>query len=201
MEPLQLRCSLQHASEATSVRVREFSEQSRVENVNLCIVPRVLLGNEFGSHPLVDNEVVPCVNSAGREGCDWKGGPVLKLDVPGLQVGVEGGELVELQVGEGAEEVGTPLNAYSPSSGGLGHSDLVIQYANAIYPILGMSFAGHNLQLLAVLTCLEEERRIEVGCTKGKREIKNWESSINYDPKGSCSNRRKMRTRGLVVVP
>jgi hypothetical protein len=64
-----------------------------------------------------------------------------------------------------------------------------------------MLFAGHNLQLLAFLTCLEEERRIGDGCTKGKREIKNLESSINYDAKGSCSNHGKRRARGLAVKP
>jgi hypothetical protein len=104
-------------------------------------------------------------------------------------------------VGEKVEDAGTPLNAYSPASGGLGYSDWVIQCANEIYPILGMSFAGHNLQLLAFLTCLEEERRIGDGCTKGKREIKNLESSINYDAKGSCSNHGKRRARGLAVKP
>jgi hypothetical protein len=140
-----------------------------------------------------------------------EGGPVLELESFGLQVEDEGeassdnipggAELVEFKVGKEAEDVGTPFNAYSPASGGLGHSNWVIQCANAIYPILGMSFAGHNLQLLAFLTCLEEERRIGDGCTKGKREIKNLESSINYDAKGSCSNRGKRRTRGPVVVP
>jgi hypothetical protein len=64
-----------------------------------------------------------------------------------------------------------------------------------------MSFASHNLQLLAFLTCLEEERRIGDGCTKGKREIKNLKSSINYDAKSSCTYRGKRRTMGPVVVP
>jgi hypothetical protein len=140
-----------------------------------------------------------------------EGGAVLESESSSLQVGDEGeassgnhlrgAELVEFKVGEKAEDAGTPLNAYSPASGGLGHSDWVIQCANEIYPILGMSFASHNLQLLAFLTCLEEEHRIGDKCTKGKREIKNLESSINYDAKGSCSNHGKRRARGPIVVP
>jgi hypothetical protein len=174
-------------------------------------VPPVLSGTKLWHQPLVDTVVVPCIDSAGGEGCDWKGGPVSELESSGLQVEDEGeassdnipggAELVEFTVGEEAEDVGTPLNAYSPASGGLGHSDWVIQCANAIYPILGMSFASHNLQLLAFLTCLEEERRIGDGCTKGKREIKNLKSSINYDAKSSCTYRGKRRTMGPVVVP
>jgi len=55
-----------------------------------------------------------------------------------------------------------PLNAYSPISGGLsGYSDWVIQCANEIYPIVGISYMGHKLQLLALLTFLEEEHRNE----------------------------------------
>jgi len=43
-----------------------------------------------------------------------------------------------------------PLNAYSPISGGLSrYSDWVIQCANEIYPIVGISYVGHKLQLLA----------------------------------------------------
>jgi len=114
-----------------------------------------------------------------------EGGAVLESESSSLQVGDEGeassgnhlggAELVEFKVGEKAEDAGTPLNAYSPASGGLGHSDWVIQCANEIYPILGMSFASHNLQLLAFLTCLEEERRIGDRCTKGKREsLRTW---------------------------
>jgi hypothetical protein len=86
-----------------------------------------------------------------------------------------------------------PLNAYSPISRGLsGYFDWVIQCANEIYPIVGVSYMGHKLQLLALLTFLEEEHRNEEvgalssGGTKGKREVKNLESSINYNARGSC---------------
>jgi len=60
--------------------------------------------------------------------------------------------------------------------------------------------------LLALLTFLEEERRTEElgallsGDTKGKREVKNMESSVNYDARGSCSNRGKRKARGHPVM-
>jgi hypothetical protein len=113
--------------------------------------------------------------------------------------------LVEFMEGEGADDVGSPINAYSPAWGGLGYSEWVMQSANEIYPIVGMTFVGHKLQLLAFLTCIEEERKEEhrmgKGRTKGMREIKNLESSINYDAKGSGLISGKRRARGLVVVP
>jgi hypothetical protein len=74
-----------------------------------------------------------------------------------------------------------------PTSKGLsGYSNWVIQCANEIYPIVGISYVGHKLQLLALLTFLEEERCLEelgdwsTSAMKGKREVKNLESSINY---------------------
>jgi hypothetical protein len=68
-----------------------------------------------------------------------------------------------------------------------GYSDWVIQRANEIDPILGISFEGHKLQLLDFLSFIEEDRRLgeegalSSGGKKGKREIKNFECSINYD--------------------
>jgi hypothetical protein len=65
---------------------------------------------------------------------------------------------------------------------------------------------GHKLQLLALLTFLEEEgRNEEVGALssggkKGKREVKNLESSVNYDARGSCSSSGKRKARGHPVV-
>jgi hypothetical protein len=67
-------------------------------------------------------------------------------------------------------------------------------------------YVGHKLQLLALLTFLEEERRKEVmdalsnSGTKGKREVKNLETSVNYDARGSCSSRGKRKARGHPVV-
>jgi len=150
-----------------------------------------------------------------REGCEGLGGPVVDSVTPGLQVGVVGevsssftpGDAgwVDFKEGGGAGDVGSPINAYSLDLGGLGYSDWVMQSANEIYPIVGMTFVGHKLQLLAFLTCIEEERkeerRLGKGHTKGKREIKNLESSINYDAKGSRLISGKRRARGIVVVP
>jgi hypothetical protein len=190
------------------------SALSQLRSVDLLSVPRELTENVFG-HQSVDMESVPCFGSAGGEGCEWMEGPVVDSVSPGLQVGLLGedsrsitlGEvgMVEFKEGGGAVVVGSPLNAYSLDLGGLGYSDWVMQSANEIYPIVGMTFVGHKLQLLAFLTCIEEERkeerRLGKGRTKGKREVKNLESSINYDAKGSGLSSGKRRVRGLVVVP
>jgi hypothetical protein len=51
---------------------------------------------------------------------------------------------------------------------------------------VGISYVGHKLQLLAPLTFLEEERRLKAlgdwstSAMKGKREVKNLKSSVNY---------------------
>lgn len=104
-------------------------------------------------------------------------------------------------------ETVSPLNTYSNLEGDLsGYSDRVIQHVNAIYPILGISFNGHNLQLLDFLSFIEEECRIEeegaLSCRgkKGIREVKNLECSINYEARGSCSSRGKRKARGHPVV-
>jgi hypothetical protein len=192
------------------VRVKD-SALSQLRSVNVLNVPREMAGNELWHQPLVEMAIVPCIDSAGGEGCEWLGGPVVDSESSGLQVGLMGeasrsltpggAGLVEFKEGERAEDVGSPLNAYSPALGGLGYSEWVMQRANEIYPIIGMTFVGHKLQLLAFLTCIEEERRLGNGRTKGKREIKNLESSINYDAKGFGLIRGKRRARGLVVVP
>jgi hypothetical protein len=89
---------------------------------------------------------------------------------------------------EGSVGSVSPLNTYANSKGDLsGYSDWVIQRANEIDPILGISFEGHKLQLLDFLSFIEEDRRLgeegalSSGGKKGKREIKNFECSINYD--------------------
>ncbi len=61
-------------SEAGPIRVRESSEQLQLKTDNLLNVPRMLTGTKLWPQPLVDTVVVPCINSAGGEGCDWKGG-------------------------------------------------------------------------------------------------------------------------------
>jgi hypothetical protein len=100
-----------------------------------------------------------------------------------------------------------PLNSYTPSSGGVsGYLDWVTQSASEIYPIVGILYVGHKLQLLALLTFLEGELRNNAmvanlsSGTKGKREFKNLECSVNYDARGlssSCGNRKG---RGSAVV-
>jgi hypothetical protein len=35
---------------------------------------------------------------------------------------------------------------------------------------------------------------------KGKREVKNKESSVNYNARGSCSSRGERKARGYPVV-
>jgi len=117
-----------------------------------------------------------------------------------IEVAESGEDLCDMAKMEGEASMGRvpPLNTYSPISGGLsGYFDWVIQCANEIYPIVGISYVGHKQQLLALLTFLEEERRNEEvgallsGGAKGKREVKNLESSVNYDARGSCSIRGK----------
>jgi hypothetical protein len=75
-----------------------------------------------------------------------------------------------------------------------------------IYPIVGILYVGNKLQLLALLTFLEEERRKEaMGAlsswgTKGKREVKKLESLVNCDARGSCLSRGKRKARGHPIV-
>jgi hypothetical protein len=108
---------------------------------------------------------------------------------------------------EGRMGAVSPLNTYTNSEVDLsGYPDWVIQRANEICPILGISFEGHNLQLLDFLSFIEadrhlgEEGALSCGGKKGKREVKNLECSINYDARGSCSSRGKRKTRGYQVV-
>jgi hypothetical protein len=117
--------------------------------------------------------------------------------------------LCDVDVGEREDRVRSvsPLNSYTNSEGDLsGYSDWVIRRANEIYPILGISFEGHKLQLLDFLSFIEadrllgEEGALSCGGKKGKREVKNLECSINYDARDSCSSRGKRETRGHPVV-
>lgn len=187
---------------------------SQMRTLELQGVHRELTGTVFGLQS-GNMERVPCFGSAGGAGGEWLGGPGVDSGSPGLRVGLVGeasvchipglGGLVACKEGGGAVDVGLPLNAYSPDLGGMGYSDWVMQSANEIYPIIGMTYVGHKLQLLAFLSCIEEEnkeeRRMGIGRSKGKREIKNLESSVNYDGKGSGLESGKRRTRGLTVVP
>jgi hypothetical protein len=83
-----------------------------------------------------------------------------------------------------------------------GLGDSIFQCANEIYLIVGISFVGHKLQLLALLTFLEEERRNNAmgtnpsSGTKGKREVRNLDSSVNYDVRSASSSCSKRKGRG-----
>jgi hypothetical protein len=87
-----------------------------------------------------------------------------------------------------------------------GYLDWVTHCASEIYPIIGISYVGHKLQLLALLTFLDEDRRkgsLVVNSrsgAKGWREVKNLESSINYDCREASSNCGNRKGRGIVVV-
>lgn len=70
-----------------------------------------------------------------------------------------------------------------------------------ISPIVGISCEDHKLQLMALLTFLEEERRVEALATPNKhgskvnRELKKLEWSVNYGYRRECSNRGKGKER------
>jgi hypothetical protein len=82
----------------------------------------------------------------------------------------------------------------------------VVQCANEIYPIVGISFVGRKLQLLALLTFLEGERKnnamvVDSGSgTTGKREVKNLECSVNYEARGSSFSNGNRKGRGKAVI-
>jgi hypothetical protein len=87
----------------------------------------------------------------------------------------------------------------------VGYSDWVTQCASEIYPIVGISYVGHKLQLLALLTFLEERRKGSMvtnlrSGAKGRREVKTLESSVNYDGKGASTNCGNRKGRGTAVV-
>ena len=81
----------------------------------------------------------------------------------------------------------------------------MVQCANEIYPIVGISFVGHKLQLLALLMFIKEERQNNAlvsnpsSGTKGKREVRNLESLVNYDTRGASTSHSKRKGRGQVV--
>jgi len=79
---------------------------------------------------------------------------------------------------EGRVGAVSSLNTYTNSEGDLsGYSDWVIQRANEICPILGISFEGHKLQLLDFLSFIEADRHLTMmlealaqAVGKGRRE-------------------------------
>jgi hypothetical protein len=64
--------------------------------------------------------------------------------------------------------------------------DWVIKCAERIHSRVGVTYIGHKWQFMALLTFIEKERLKELevqslSVSKRNREIKNLESSINYD--------------------
>jgi hypothetical protein len=66
-------------------------------------------------------------------------------------------------------------------------SDWVIKCAERIHSRVGVSYVGQKWQFMALLTFLEKERLKEIQslyASKRNKEVKNLESSINYDFQG-----------------
>jgi hypothetical protein len=99
-----------------------------------------------------------------------------------------------------------PLCTYPPIAlGDSSYSYWVLQCVKEIYPIVGISYAGHEEPFFALLTVIEEEyHREEIGSLsklgiKGNRELRNLECSINYDARGKCSSHGKGKDRELLL--
>jgi hypothetical protein len=64
-------------------------------------------------------------------------------------------------------------------------------------PTLGLTFGGDDKRLLNLFSVMEADRYREEGVfvsnTKGKRELKNLECSINFEARGSSFSRVKGR--------
>jgi hypothetical protein len=71
----------------------------------------------------------------------------------------------------------------------------VIKCAKRIHPKVGISYLGNKWQLMALLNFLEKECNKEEmeapshSGTKGNREVKNLECSINYDSRDGQTSR------------
>jgi hypothetical protein len=84
--------------------------------------------------------------------------------------------------------------------------DWVIKCAERIHSRVGITYIGHKWQFMALLIFIERERLKELeaqspSVSKRNREIKNLESSINYDNRGDGqSSRGKRKGRGSKVV-
>jgi hypothetical protein len=83
--------------------------------------------------------------------------------------------------------------------------DWDIQFANEIYPVVEISYVGHKLQMMALLTFLEKERRNNAmvntssSGTRGKWEMRSLECSVNYDARSVSPSRGIRKGRGNVV--
>jgi hypothetical protein len=100
-----------------------------------------------------------------------------------------------------------PLNVLYPNAENeFVFPDWVIRCAERIHSRVGITYIGHKWQFMALLTFIEKERMKELEAQsppvrKRNREIKNLESSINYDNRGEGqSSRGKRKGRGSKVV-
>ena len=99
--------------------------------------------------------------------------------------------LMRSQVGEDEARLAVqPLNVLYPSAENeLGFPDWVIKCVEWIHSRVGTTYIGHKWQFMALLIFIEKERLKELeaqspSVSKRNREIKNLESSINYDNRG-----------------
>jgi hypothetical protein len=81
--------------------------------------------------------------------------------------------------------------ATPPLVGAEGYSEVVLNAMGAT-PTMGFTFGGNERRLIPFI---DEDRYRENGVfaskSKGKRELKNLECSINFEARGSCSNQGK----------
>lgn len=74
-------------------------------------------------------------------------------------------------------------------------SDWALHCVKDVCHAVGISCVGEGKKTLALLTAIEKEHRWEeldsLSSSKGYRELKNLECSINYDAKGASSSRGK----------
>jgi hypothetical protein len=99
-------------------------------------------------------------------------------------------------------DITTPLcSVPHPFKSDHGYSNWVVRCAMEIAPIVGISCEDHQLQLLALLTFLEEERRVEALASPSKRdskvvrELKKLEWSVNYNDNREGHTRGKGKER------
>jgi hypothetical protein len=116
--------------------------------------------------------------------------------------------LMRSQVGEDEAQLAVqPLNVLYPcAEKELEFPDWVIKCAERIHSRVGITYIGHKWQFMALLIFIERERLKELeaqslSVSKRNREIKNLESSINYDNRGDGkSSRGKRKGRGSKAV-
>jgi hypothetical protein len=116
--------------------------------------------------------------------------------------------LMRSHVGEDEARLAVqPLNVLYPCvDNEMEFPDWVLKCAERIHSKVGITYIGQKWQFMALLTFIEKERLKELeaqslSVSKRNREIKNLESSINYDNRGERqSSHGKHKGRGSKVV-